>query len=296
VGEDGARVITGATRLAAVIGWPARHSLSPTILNAAFAAARLDWAYVAFEVPEGRGGDAVEAMRTLGLGGMSVTMPHKAAVWAAVDERTPVAAELGAVNCVFWREDRLVGDNTDGVGFLDALRDDQGIDVAGLRCVVLGAGGAGRAVAHALGRAGAGDLAILNRSPGPAAEAAALGGAQARVGAPADVEAADLVVNATPVGMAGTRAERGGPAPLPLDPGLLGPGQVVVDLIYHPLETPLLAAAAIRGAAAVNGVGMLVHQAAHAFRRWTGSEPSIDAMAAATRRELARRARADNSS
>jgi shikimate dehydrogenase len=297
VGEDGARVITGATRLAAVIGWPARHSLSPTILNAAFAAAGLDWAYVAFEVPEGRGGDAVEAMRTLGLGGLSVTMPHKAAVWAAVDERTPVAAELGAVNCVFWRGDRLVGDNTDGAGLLDALRDDQGIDVAGLRCVVVGAGGAGRAVANALGWAGAADVAILNRSPIPAAEAAALAGAQGRVGTPADVGIADLVVNATPVGMAGgMRAESGGLAPLPLDPGLLGPGQVVVDLIYHPLQTPLLAAAATRGAAAVNGVGMLVHQAAHAFRRWTGREPSIDAMAAATRRELARRARADNSS
>jgi shikimate dehydrogenase len=297
VGEDGARVITGATRLAAVIGWPARHSLSPTIVNAAFVAAGLDWAYVAFEVPEGRGGDAVEAMRTLGLGGLSVTMPHKAAVWAAVDERTPVAAELGAVNCVFWRGDRLVGDNTDGAGLLDALRDDQGIEVAGLRCVVVGAGGAGRAVANALGWAGAADVAILNRSPKPAAEAAALAGAQGRVGTPADVGIADLVVNATPVGMAGDmRAESGGPAPLPLDPGLLGPGQVVVDLIYHPLETPLLAAAATRGAAAVNGVGMLVHQAAHAFRRWTGREPSIDAMAAATRRELARRARADNSS
>jgi shikimate dehydrogenase len=298
VGEDGARVITGATRLAAVIGWPARHSLSPTILNAAFAAAGVDWAYVAFEVPEGRGGDAVEAMRTLGLGGLSVTMPHKAAVWAAVDERTPVADELGAVNCVFWRGDRLVGDNTDGAGFLDALSEDQGIDVAGLRCVVAGAGGAGRAVAHALGRAGAGDVAVLNRSPGPAADAAALAGPQGRVATPADVGTADLVVNATPVGMAagGNVAEGGGTAPLPLDAGLLTAGQVVVDLIYHPLETPLLAAASARGAVAVNGVGMLVHQAAHAFRRWTGLEPPIDAMAGATRRELARRARADNSS
>jgi len=290
-------VITGATRLAAVIGWPARHSLSPTILNAAFAAAGVDWAYVAFEVPEGRGGDAVEAMRTLGLGGLSVTMPHKAAVCAAVDERTPVAGELGAVNCVFWRDDRLVGDNTDGAGLLDALREDQGIEVAGLRCVVAGAGGAGRAVAHALGRAGAGDVAVLNRSPGPAADAAALAGAEGRVATTADVGTADLVINATPVGMGGGNvAEGGGGAPLPLDTGLLRPGQVVVDLIYHPLETPLLAAASARGALAVNGVGMLVHQAAHAFRRWTGLEPPIDAMAGATRRELARRARADNSS
>jgi shikimate dehydrogenase len=297
VDEDGARVITGATRLAAVIGWPARHSLSPTIFNAAFGAAGVDWAYVAFEVPEGRGGDAVEAMRTLGLGGLSVTMPHKAAVWSAVDERTPVADELGAVNCVFWRGDRLVGDNTDGAGLLDALREDQGIEVAGLRCMVVGAGGAGRAVAHALGRAGAGDVAVLNRSPGPAAVAVALAGAQGRVATPADVGTADLVVNATPVGMGGGNvAEGGGAALLPLDAGWLRPGQVVVDLIYHPLETSLLAAASARGAVAVNGVGMLVHQAAHAFRRWTGLEPPIDAMAGAARRELARRAPADNSS
>ena len=106
--------------MAAVIGTPVRHSLSPVLLNTAFAAAGLDWVFAAFEVAEGRAGDAVSAMRTLGLGGLSVTMPHKAAVWAAVDERTAVAEALGAVNCVFWREGRLVGDNTDGPGLVDA--------------------------------------------------------------------------------------------------------------------------------------------------------------------------------
>lgn len=290
-------MITGATRVAAVIGRPVRHSLSPTILNAAFAAAGADWVYVAFEVAEGRAADAVEAMRALGLGGLSVTMPHKAAVHAAVDERTPVAAELGAVNCVFWRHDRLVGDNTDGAGFLDSLRVDEGVEVAGRRCVLVGAGGAGRAVARALGAAGAADVAVVNRSPEPAARAARLAGAAGRVGVPGDVAQAEIVVNATPVGMgsggAGDTAEAGR---LPVDPALLHAGQVVVDLIYHPATTPLLAAARERGAMAVNGLGMLVHQAAHAFRRWTGDEPAIDAMAAATRAELARRAQVDGSS
>lgn len=285
--------ITGATRTAAVIGWPARHSLSPTILNAAFAAAGADWVYLAFEVPEGRAAEAVAAMRTLGLGGLSVTMPHKAAVHDAVDDRTPVAADLGAVNCVFWRGDRLVGDNTDGDGFLDALRHDHGIEVAGRRCVLVGAGGAGRAVARALGAAGAAEVAVVNRSPGPAARAAALAGPAGRVAVPADVGAADVVVNATPLGMAGTGDQ---PGPLPVDPQALGPRQVVVDLVYHPVETPLLAAARRRGATAVDGVGMLVHQAARAFGRWTGEPAPVDAMAAAAHRELARRAQVDLSS
>src|SRR5690606_30411494 len=218
------------------------------------------------------------------LAGLSVTMPHKAAVHDAVDERTPVAAALGAVNCVYWRGDRLVGDNTDGAGFLDALRADEGVEVGGRRCVVVGAGGAGRAVAHALG--GAGAVVAVSRPRGRAVGAAGLAGAAGRLGEPADAARADLVVTATPLGMGvGGAAE-----PLPVDVGLLRPGQVVVDLIYQPAVTPLLAAAAERGAVAINGLGMLVHQAAHAFRRWTGQEPPVAAMREATARELARRA------
>jgi shikimate dehydrogenase len=289
--------ITGATRVAALIGAPARHSLSPTILNAGFAARGLDWVFVVHEVPPGQGEAAVAAMRTLRLGGMSVTMPHKAAVSAAVDERTPVAEALGAVNCVFWSNDddgddsdggagRLVGDNTDGAGFLDALRLDEGIDPAGQACVVVGAGGAGRAVVRALGEAGAAEVVVVNRSPGPAERAAALAGTGGRVGVADDVAKAAIVVNATPLGMAGTA---GGTPRLPFDPDLLRPGQVVVDLIYHPLTTPLLAEARRRDLTAVNGLGMLVHQAAHAFRRWTGDDAPVAAMAEAAAAALARR-------
>jgi shikimate dehydrogenase len=293
VADPVGRAITGETRVAGVVGWPARHSLSPAIHNAAFSATGLDWVYVAFEVPDGHGAGAVEAMRTLGLGGLSVTMPHKGSVHDAVEDRTPVAADLGAVNCVFRRGDLLVGDNTDGAGFLDALQIDEGVTTAGRRCVVVGAGGAGRAVVRALAGAGAAEVVVVNRSPAPAQRAAVLAGACGRVGGGADVASADLVVNATPIGMDGTGPSDGERASLPLDPGLLHAGQVVVDLIYHPETTPLLSAARERGATAVNGLGMLVHQAAHAFRRWTGEEAPLAQMRDATRRELARRAQFD---
>ena len=281
------RVISGHTRIAALIGSPARHSLSPVILNAAFEELGLDWRFVVFEVPVGEGEVAVAAMRTLGLGGMSVTMPHKDAAFAAVDDRTPVAEALGAVNCVFRDGTRLVGDNTDGAGFLASLSVDHGVEVAGRRCVVVGAGGAGRAVARALGEAGAADVAVVNRSPAPARRAAELAGPAGRVGGPEDVAQADLVVNATPLGMGG-RADDD-VVTLPVDATALHDGQVVADLVYFPTTTPLLAAAAERGAVVVTGVGMLVHQAAHALRRWSGVEPPVVVMAAAATAELGRR-------
>ncbi|HLM65353.1 MAG TPA: shikimate dehydrogenase [Acidimicrobiales bacterium] len=288
-------MISGATRVAALIGWPARHSLSPAILNAAFAATGADWVFTVFEVPAGRGEAAVGAARTLGLGGLSVTMPHKAAAWAAVDERTPAAEDLGAVNCVYWRGDVLCGDNTDGRGLLDALRIDEGVDPDGARCVVLGAGGAGRAVARALGGAGASEVVVVNRSPAPAERAAALAGPAGKVGDATAVAHADIVVNATPLGMGVVVGVDGQPEPLPVDPDLLTSGQIVVDLIYHPPITPLLAAARDRGIDAVNGLGMLIHQAAQAFRHWTNEEPALEAMSAAALAELTRRSVAERS-
>ena len=279
-------MISGHTRVAALIGCPARHSLSPVILNTAFEELALDWRFLVFEVPADEGHAAVGAMRTLGIEGLSVTMPHKDAVFATVDDRTPVAAALGAVNCVFRDGRRLVGDNTDGPGFIDALRVDHGVDVAGRRCVLLGAGGAGRALAWALGHAGAADVAVVNRSPGPALRAAELAGAVGRVGGAEDVGRADVVVNATSLGMGGRPVDE---PVLPVDPEALHEGQVVADIVYHPTVTPLLAAAAERGATTVSGVGMLVHQAAHALRRWTGVEPPVAAMAAAATAELERR-------
>lgn len=270
--------VTGSTRVAGVIGWPIRHSLSPAIVNAAFDALGLDWVFAAFEVRPEDGGAAVEAMRSLRLGGLSVTMPHKPAAAAAVDARTPVADALEAVNCVFWDEDRLVGDNTDAEGFIDALRADPGLDPAGLTCAVVGAGGAGRAVAWALGQAGASEVVIVNRSAAPAARTASLvPHGSGRVGQHADIADVDLVVNATPLGMHTSAAANEGA--LPVDPEALRTGHVVVDLVYHPETTPLLAAARRRGAVGVNGLGMLVHQAGRALRRWTGVSVTTEVIA-----------------
>ena len=274
-------MITGHTRAAGVIGTPIRHSLSPAIFNAAFAAGGLDWTYLAFEVPEGAAGLALGGMRALGLEGLSVTMPHKAAVLDGLDELSPDAEALGAVNCISRRGGTLRGDNTDGPGLVDSLRGDEGIDVAGLRTVVVGAGGAGRAVARALGGAGAREVVIVNRSLDAAERAVALAGAAARVGQAEDVSGADLVVNATPLGMGVVVTTAGEHEPLPVDPDRLGSGQVVVDLVYHPHVTPLLAVARERGLRGINGLGMLIHQAAHAFRLWTSEEAPLEAMSAA---------------
>ena len=257
-----------------VVGAPVEHSLSPVIHNAAFAALDLDWSYFAVSVPPGQAGRAVAAMRSLRLGGVSVTMPHKQDAAAAVDVLTPAAERLGAVNCLAWRGTRIEGDSTDGAGFLDSLRVDHAWDPEGTRAVVVGAGGAARAVVAALADAGAREVAVVNRSADRARAAAALAGDRGRVVGTEAVDDADLVVNATPVGM-------GGDGALPLDADRLGAGQVVADLVYEPLETPLLVAARARGAVPVTGIGMLVHQAAHAFRAWTGEDPPVEVMSAA---------------
>lgn len=274
-------MLSGTTRAAGVIGTPIRHSLSPAIFNAAFEAAGLDWAYLAFEVPEGAAGLALAGMRALGIDGLSVTMPHKAAVLDGLDHVSPDAEALGAVNCITRRGGELHGDNTDGAGFLDALRIDEGIDLADRRVAVVGAGGAGRAVARALGGAGVGSLTVINRSPAAAARAVELAGSGASVGGPGDVAHADLVVNATPLGMGVLVSTSGEHEPLPVDVDLLQPSAVLVDLIYHPAVTPLLAAGRARGLRTVNGLGMLIHQAAHAFRHWTSEDPPLEAMSAA---------------
>lgn len=266
---------TGRTRLAAVIGDPIRHSRSPQILNAAFEAAELDWVYVACEVADGQAGSAIDAMRTLGLGGLSVTMPHKTAVadhlaaqpWGAL---SPQAERLRAVNCVAVDGDRLVGHNTDGAGFVASLRADAGFEVAGRRAVVLGAGGAARALVLGLADAGAAEVLVVNRSPDKAADAAGLAPGVARVGDADEVAGADLVVNATSVGMDGRAT--------PLDAERLAAGQLVADIVMSPLDTPLLQAARARGAATLDGLGMLVRQAAVAFELWTGHPAPVEVM------------------
>lgn len=273
-------MVSGATRLAAVIGDPVRHSRSPQIHNAAFAALDLDWIYLALPVAAERGADAVEAMRTMGIEGLSVTMPHKQAVARAVDRRTGAVDLLGACNCVFRDGPFLVGDNTDGPGFVRSLAD-VGVDPGGAVVAVVGGGGAARSIIDALARAGAERVVVVNRDPGRARSAASLRSC-AEVGTADDLASVDIIVNATSVGMTGGPAS--GSVPIPLD--LIMARHVVADIVYQPEMTPLLAAASDRGATIVGGLGMLVHQAAIAFELWTGEPAPLEVMTAAARSSL----------
>jgi shikimate dehydrogenase len=268
--------VRGSTRVAGVIGDPVIHSSSPALHNAAYVALGLDWVYVAFPVPAGRGGDAVRAAPVLGLAGLNVTMPHKADAAAACDELTADAIALGAVNTVVCRADgTLWGDSTDGEGFVRAAHD-AGVDPAGTSVLVLGAGGAARAVVLALARHGAAVTVAARRVEAAEAAAGLAPGVNAAGFDTLDgcVAVADVVVNATPLGMGGE--------PPPFDPARLRPEQAVFDLVYHPAATPLLTAARAAGVrTATNGLGMLVHQAALAFRAMTGHDAPLDAMSAA---------------
>ena len=272
--------------LAALIGSPVDHSLSPAIHRAGFEEAGVDWSYVAFKVAPGRAEDAIHAMRVLGIAGLSVTMPHKADVAAAVDRLEPAARALHSVNTVSWEGDDLVGSSTDGAGFVAALNE-EGVDVAGTRVAVIGAGGAARSVIDALGRAGAIEISIVNRTQDRAESAATLAGV-ASVGIASDIGQADIVVNATSIGM-GVSPATATENDLPCDPSLLRGNHVVVDLVYHPLRTSWLREAADLGARTIDGLGMLIQQAVLQQERWLGVRPDAAVMRIAAEAELGSR-------
>jgi shikimate dehydrogenase len=274
--------IGGRTRLTGVIGWPVAESLSPVIHNAAFEALAMDWAYVPLAVPPGRVSDALAGLRALGFAGANVTMPHKTEVAHAVDRLTDDARLLDAANTLRVGADSVEGANSDTPGFERFLRLDAGFDPAGRRALVFGAGGAARACALALGRSGLSELVVAIREPERGASLARLARevpVDVRIVPFADAasERTDLVVNATPLGHAGETL----PHPA------FGPGVLVVDLLYRPAVTPLLAEAREAGAGAFNGLGLLLHQAALSFALWTGQEPPMPVMSAAALAELA---------
>jgi shikimate dehydrogenase len=269
--------VGGATRVAGIIGDPVTHSRSPAIHNAGYEAVGLDWVFVAFPVPTGGAAAALAGVRALDIAGLSVTMPHKTDAARVCDELSATAAALDAVNSVRTTERGLLGDSTDGEGLVRSLRD-EGVDPHGADVVVLGAGGAGRAIVHGLGLHGA-RVTVAARRVGAADQAAALapGGRGVELAQVGSVLAsADVVINATPLGMQGE-----GP---PFDPDLLVGRELVLDTVYHPLETPLLAAARAREVPVANGLGMLVHQAAISFEAFTGVPAPLDAMRRAAER------------
>lgn len=272
---------TAGTRLLGVLGHPVSHSLSPVLHNTALAAAGLDLAYVAVDVAPADLPAALAGLGPLGFVGANVTVPHKQAVAAACDHLSDEARVVGAVNTLVLGADGLVGHNTDTAGFLAGLEGDG----AG-RAVVLGAGGAARAVVVALARRG-GEVTVVARRRGQLDELLAAGqhhrwSARGLLlddpAVAAAVAAADLVVNATPLGLHGEA--------LPSPFMRLGPGQVAYDLVYNPPDTPFLGAATTGGARAVGGLAMLVGQAAAAFELWTGRAPDPAVMRDAARGAL----------
>ncbi len=273
--------IDGRTRLYGVMGDPVEHTLSPAMHNAAFAALGMNAVYLPLPVEPQQLRRALLALPALGFGGVNLTVPHKERALRVVHQATERARRIGAVNTVVVRRGRLLGDNTDGEGLLRALREG-GVVVRGASAVVLGAGGAARAVAVTLAAAGCHSLTISNRTVERARRLAAWVRRAVR-GAPVDCVAlgsvaladrishADLVVNATSVGLRGETVRL-------VPSAALQRGQHVVDLVYRPSGTALLVAARRRGAHAHDGLGMLLHQGAFAFELWTGRRAPLDVM------------------
>jgi shikimate dehydrogenase len=280
--------ISGKTRVCGVIGDPIEHSLSPAIQNAAFTHLKLDFVFLAFRVKPAELEDAVRGMRGLGIHGLNVTMPHKKAVTAFLDEMDPTAKFLCAVNTILNDNGRLRGFNTDGVGALNALQED-GIALSGKKVLLLGAGGAAKAIAFQLAKE-VDELVLLNRTPEKATELAeslnqALG--KEVMGAKLspktlqnNLQNSDILVNATSVGMHPNASQS------PVSAEWLKPDLTVMDIVYNPVETKLAKDAKAAGARVVSGVEMLVHQGAASFEIWTGRPAPVPVMRNAVLQQL----------
>lgn len=265
---------TGTTRVFAVIGDPIDHSLSPALLNTAFAAADIDAVFVALKVSSSNLGSAIDGMRSFGISGLSVTMPHKESIIRYLDMVTPRSRLLNSVNCVYWDGDTLVGDSTDGPALVESLEIDTGESISGKSVMVLGTGGAARAIVLALAEANAREIVVVGRRTDAVSRVVDLGGGIARKGIPEDSAVVDIIVNATSVGMADTD----GSGNSPISSNLIRKDHFVCDIIYFPLMTPLLHNASAVGAGITNGIGMLTLQASRAFTIWTGKKAPLQSM------------------
>ena len=264
-------LLTGKARLAGVLGWPVSHSRSPRLHGYWLRQHGIDGAYLPLPVAPADFGQAVRALVALGFRGANVTIPHKEAAFALCDTVDDAARRMGAVNTLVFEDGRIHGSNTDGFGFLESIAEQApGWRAADGPAVLLGAGGAARAIAAALLAAGCPALTLVNRNVARAEALAASLGGPVRVATVPPLAEAALLVNATSLGMAGQ-------PPLNIDLAPLPGHAVVADAVYVPLETPLLAAARARGLRAVDGLGMLLHQARPGFHYWFGTMPAVDA-------------------
>jgi shikimate dehydrogenase len=277
------------------MGDPMEHSVSPAMHNAAFRALGLDYAYLPFRVRREDLAAAIAGVRALNIRGLNITIPHKVEVIGLLDEIDPPAQRIGAVNVLLNDSGRLTGYNTDAQGFLQMLSG-HGIEPQGKNVVMLGAGGAARAIGFALASRGA-MLTILNRTLDAAANCAAdISGAtgqpvkaleMTRANIASVLEGAGLLVNATSVGMLPDACAT------PVDRDLLGPHLTVVDIVYNPCQSKLLKEAEQAGAKTINGLEMLVWQGALAFEKWTGHQPPLDVMRKAATAALKRQCATD---
>ncbi|MBX7244486.1 MAG: shikimate dehydrogenase [Candidatus Sumerlaeaceae bacterium] len=273
-------------RIVGIIGHPISHSLSPLMHNAEFRRLGMNWEYRAVDVPPEKVGDTVKSFRAEGIAGFNVTIPHKLAVMEFLDEITPEALLIGAVNTVQNLNGRFIGHNTDMAGWRDDIEQD--IPLAGRKVCLIGAGGAARAIAVGTLKAGAATLRIIARRAEAAARLAAdlapMAGQCSLSGTSLDnantaVSECEVLVNTTPVGMA---AHPG----IPIRASWITRHHYVYDSIYVPAETELLKAARLAGARTRNGLGMLARQGAAAFEIWTGMKPDATAMEATLRAHL----------
>ncbi len=270
-----AALITGQTKVFGIIGYPVAHSLSPAMHNAAFSAIGYPGVYVPFPVSKDLLPQAVVGLKALGVGGVSVTVPHKVAVMDFLDTIDPLATRIGAVNTIVIRDGRLEGTNTDWLGAVRAL--EEATDLKGKRAVVLGAGGAARAVVFGLLEAGS-RVVVLNRTVAKAEALAKELGTEA--GSLEDINriSADILIQTTTVGMDEDRS--------PVPAAILSRFQVVMDIVYSPLKTRLLREAEAAGCRIVDGLAMLVYQGAAQFELWTGQRAPIEIMRQAALRAL----------
>ncbi len=278
---ENSTVITGKTRVYGIIGCPVRHSLSPVMQNAALRAAAVDAVYVPFYVEPDQLSAAVSGLRALGVCGFNVTIPHKTSIMALLDELAPSAVQAGAVNTVVNQAGQLVGHNTDGDGLVCSLVKDLDCDVAGSRVVLVGAGGAARGALAAFCRAGVTSVVVLNRTLAAAEELSdsfrtsfpqtSFHGAKLDAQSGHFLAEADLLVNATSLGMSGEKIDG-------LTLALLPDHAKVYDMVYTPSLTPLLLDARTRGLKVANGLGMLVAQGELAFSLWHNVAPEHNVM------------------
>lgn len=281
--------ISGQTRIVGVIGDPVQHSRSPQMHNAAIVERKLDYVYVPFHVRSGELQEAIEGFKALNVLGVNVTIPHKQTVMSILDDVSHEATLIGAANTLIFCDGRVSGDNTDAQGFLRAMTE-EGIDIpVGGSAVVLGAGGAARAVVVALALSGLGLITVANRTGWKAiqfeknlatiseTEISAVDLASNQLNSA--IRSADLLVNTTSVGMQETDQ-------LLIDPDSLNPGTIVYEIVYTPPETPLLRVAREKGCQTIGGIGMLVHQGAIAFEKWIGIVPNVETMRIALKQAL----------